>query len=101
MEGLQQEKHIVDVFVSNMNGLLQISSVSQDRTTELMVIMQQVQVLLNTLQQREALLQRMQEDHQSQLERLLFILPLPLLIVLVSSCTVQSCLVVPQITAQS
>ena len=101
VEGLQQEKHIVDVFVSNMNGLLQISSVSQDRTTELMVIMQQVQVLLNTLQQREALLQRMQEDHQSQLERLLFILPLPLLIVLVSSCTVQSCLVVPQITAQS
>ena len=101
VEGLQQEKHIVDVFVSNMNGLLQISSVSQDRTTELMVIIQQVQVLLNTLQQREALLQRMQEDHQSQLERLLFILPLPLLIVLVSSCTVQSCLVVPQITAQS
>ena len=78
VEGLQQEKHIVDAFVSNMNGLLQISSVSQDRTTELTVIMQQVQVLLNTLQQREALLQRMQEDHQSQLERLLFILPLPL-----------------------
>ena len=73
VEGLQQEKHIVDVFVSNMNGLLQISS-HQDsgatRTEELTLIIQQVQVLLNTLQQREALLQRMQEDHQSQLERL-------------------------------
>ena len=74
VEGLQQEKQIVDVFVSNLNALLQVPSSQAEcgvnRSTELSEIMQQVQVLLNTLQQRDALLQRMQENHQSQIERL-------------------------------
>jgi len=70
IESLQHEKQAASIYISNLRSLLRLTEQSDDASlgNALSEIVQTVQILLNTLEQRDTLIRQIYADHQTQIE---------------------------------